>query len=151
LVTKKSDWEDFAPRYIFEYKQDERCRKYLKQEATKPWDKLLLETLDRFWGLREHIWFYEPHIFAPINKSYFKAMCKQIDYTNHMNVIVMSLWFNWLNLKNPQLKTDHRSVFTMNVPLVSTIPERHLSFNDKAFQVREFREGLVNLVSIKQD
>ena len=23
LVTKKSDWEDFAPRYVFEYKQDE--------------------------------------------------------------------------------------------------------------------------------
>jgi len=29
-------------------------------------------TLDRFIGFREHIYFYEPHIFAPINKNYFK-------------------------------------------------------------------------------
>ena len=102
LVTKKSDWEDFSPRYVFEYKQDEQFRKTLREESrNNPWDILLLKTLDRFVGYREHIYFYEPHIFAPINKRYFKAMCRQIDYTNHKNVMIMSLWFNWLNLKNP--------------------------------------------------
>lgn len=102
LVTKKSDWEDFSPRYVFEYKQNEEARKMLYSESKRnPWDTLLLKTLDRFWGYREHIYFYEPHIHAPINKKYFKQMCKQIDYTNNKNVMVMSLWFNWMNLKNP--------------------------------------------------
>ncbi len=77
LVTKRSDWEDFAPRYVFEYKQDDDFRKGLYAESKdNAWDTLLLKTLDRFIGKREHIYFYEPHIFAPINKKYFKAMCK---------------------------------------------------------------------------
>ena len=77
LVTCKSEWEDFAPRYVFEYRQDDAFRKALyKDSKSNPWDALLLKTLDRFIGYREHIYFYEPHIFAPINKKYFKAMCK---------------------------------------------------------------------------
>lgn len=77
LVTKKSDWEDFAPRYIFEYNQDQGVReKMFHQYKNNEWDRLLLQTLERFIGYREHIYFYEPHIFAPINKMYFKEMCK---------------------------------------------------------------------------
>lgn len=77
LVTKKSDWEDFSPRYVFEYRQDDAFRRELYQESKgNTWDMLLLKTLDRFVGNREHIYFYEPHIFAPINKKYFRAMCK---------------------------------------------------------------------------
>ena len=76
LVTKKSDWEDFVPRYIFEYRQDEAFIKGLYNESKdNPWDTLLLKTLDRFIGYREHIYFYEPHIFAPINKKLFRKMC----------------------------------------------------------------------------
>ena len=113
LVTKKSDWEDFAPRYVLEYVQDEKFMKDIKEESrNNKWDTLMLGTLDRFVGYREHIYFYEPHIFAPINKKYFKEMCKQIDYTNNRNVIVMSLWFNWINLKDPQPRFDHMSVFS---------------------------------------
>lgn len=108
---------------------------------------LLLKTLDRFVGYREHIYFYEPHIFAPINKKYFKEMCRQIDYTNQRNVIVMSLWFNWLNLKDPQKRFDHQSVFTEDIPDISTLP-RHVTYNDKAFSVMRFREGLVDLVAM---
>ena len=63
--------------------------------------------MDRFVGNREHIYFYEPHIFAPINKKYFKRMCNEIDYLNSKNVIIMSLWFNWLGLPNPPIKYDH--------------------------------------------
>ena len=31
LVTKKSRWEDFAPRYVFEYRQDDNFRKQLQE------------------------------------------------------------------------------------------------------------------------
>lgn len=79
------------------------------KEDTKnnAWDALLIGTMDRFVGNREHIYFYEPHIFAPINKKYFKRMCNEIDYLNSKNVIIMSLWFNWLGLPNPPIKYDH--------------------------------------------
>ena len=77
LVTRKSDWDDFAPRYVFEYRQNETARKMLQEESKdNAWDLLLLKTLDRFVGSREHIYFYEPHIFAPINKKYFQEMCR---------------------------------------------------------------------------
>jgi hypothetical protein len=44
----------------------------MQESRDNRWDVLLLKTLDRFLGVREHIYFYEPHIFAPINKRRFK-------------------------------------------------------------------------------
>ena len=150
LVTKRSDWEDFTPRYVFEYRQEEDFRKGLMEESkNNQWDVLLLKTLDRFVGRREHIYFYEPHIFAPINKRYFKEMCKQIDYTNHRNVMIMSLWFNWLNLKDPLKRFEHQSVFSSNIQDMKTV-ERHFTYNDAAFAVKHFREWLVNLVAMDE-
>ena len=150
LVTKDTDWDDFAPRYVFEYKQNEEARKLLYEEAkSNPWDILMLKTLDRFWGNREHIYFYEPHIFAPINKRYFKQMCSQIDYTSSKNVIIMCLWFNWLGLKNPAKRFDHQSVFSENIPELNNV-QRHLTYNDKAFGVKFFRDWLINLVTMDE-
>lgn len=150
LVTCPTKWEDFYPRYIFEYNQDDEFRKQLAERSkNNEWDKLLLKTLDRFVGFREHIWFYEPHIMAPINKRYFQQMCQQIDYTSSRNVIVMSLWFNWLNLDNPLPKDDHTSVFSSNIPDLSDV-KRHMSYNDKSFGVEQFREWLIRLVMMEE-
>lgn len=99
LVTKPTKWSDFHPMYVFEYNQNIKVREKLYSESRgNQWDMLLLETLERFIGNREHIWFYEPHVFAPINKELFVKMCRQIDYVKDNNVIIMSLWFNWLNI-----------------------------------------------------
>ena len=147
LVTKKTVWEDFAPRCVFEYGQDEKTRARLAEQAKKnPWDVLMLKTLDRFVGNREHIYFYEPHIFAPINKRLFKQMCKEIDYLKNRNVIIMSLWFNWLGLKNVPKRYDHQSVFNQNIPS-DFDKARHLTYNDKAFSVKWFRDKLINIVT----
>lgn len=149
LVTKRTDWEDFTPRYVFEYKQDDASRRDLFEKSrSNPWDKLLLQTLDRFLGIRDHIYFYEPHIFAPINKRYFRQMCHQIDYTNSKSVIIMSLWFNWLNINHPLKRCDHQSVFSTNIPDL-TSPARHFTYNDKAFSVKRFRDWLINRVTIE--
>ena len=151
LVTKKTDWDDFAPRYVFEYKQSEEARKLLYDEArNNPWDILMLKTRDRFWGNREHIYFYEPHIFAPINKRYFRQMCGLVDYTSSKDVIIMSLWFNWLDLRNPARRFDHQSVFTDKVPDMDRPLQRHLTYNDKAFGVKKFRDGLIELVTMDE-
>lgn len=147
LVTKKSDWEDFAPRYVFEYFQNDGFRQdLLEKSKNNPWDILLLNTLDRFVGIRDHIYFYEPHIFAPINKKLFKKMCKQIDYTNSKSVIIMSLWFNWLNIQNPSKRYDHQSVFSDVLPNLNMLP-RHISYNDRAFSVKKFRDWLITKVT----
>ena len=99
LVTKPTEWSDFHPMYVFEYNQNIKVREKLYSESRgNQWDRLLLETLERFIGNREHIWFYEPHVFAPINKELFVKMCRQIDYVKDNNVIIMSLWFNWLDI-----------------------------------------------------
>ena len=150
LVTRKSDWEDFMPRMVFEYNQNDEFRRRLREDTkNNPWDVLLLGTLDRFVGNREHIYFYEPHIFAPINKKYFKRMCSEIDYLNSKYVIIMSLWFNWLGLRNPPRKFDHLAAFTQAQTDVKKL-ERHLTYNDKAFGVKKFRDMLIELVTMEQ-
>ena len=105
--------------------------------------------MDRFVGNREHIYFYEPHIFAPINKKLFLKMCNEIDYMHRKNVIIMSLWFNWLNLKNPAKRFDHQSIFTDRVPDFSQLP-RHVTFNDKSFAVKRIRDGLIQMVMMDE-
>lgn len=150
MVTKKTDWEDFAPRHVFEYKQTQAFRDGMKRDCKdNAWDSLLVQTLDRFVGNREHIYFYEPHIFAPINKKLFLKMCNEIDYMHRKNVIIMSLWFNWLNLKNPAKRFDHQSIFTDRVPDFSTLP-RHVTFNDRSFSVKAIRDGLIKMVTMDE-
>jgi len=62
----------------------------------------------------------------------------------------MSLWFNWLNLKDPQKRFDHISVFSASaIPDMSNLP-RHLSYNDKTFSNAKFREGLVDIVAMDE-
>lgn len=151
LVTKKSDWEDFMPRQVFEYNQNDEFRRQMKEQSKdNSWDMLLLGTLDRFVGNREHIYFYEPHIFAPINKKYFKRMCNEIDYLNSKHVIIMSLWFNWLGLRNPPKKFDHSSIFNQQQAINMKSAERHVTYNDKAFGVKAFRDRLIELVTMDE-
>ena len=61
----------------------------------------------------------------------------------------MCLWFNWLNLKEPQMRFDHQSVFSDNIPDLSHV-ERHFTYNDKAFGVKSFRDWLINLVTMDE-
>lgn len=99
---------------------------------------------------REHIYFYEPHIHAPINKTLFKQMCQEVDYQRHRNVMIMSLWFNWLNIQSPKKRFDHTSVFSSKVPSDLSELNRHLTYNDKAFSVKKFRDELITHVMMDQ-
>ena len=69
---------------------------------------------------------------------------------NSRNVIIMTLWFNWLNLKEPQLRFDHQSVFSEKSAMNSVIESRHLTYNDSAFNVKEFRDRLIELVTMDE-
>lgn len=76
-------------------------------------------------------------------------MCKQIDYTGSKNVIIMCLWFNWLNLKNPPQRFEHQSIFSENIPNLNYI-ERNLTYNDHAFNVKWFRDWLISHVTMEE-
>ena len=75
-------------------------------------------------------------------------MCSQVDYTNERNVMIMSLWFNWLGIKNPPKKFDHQSVFTSQGVNLHGSPARHISYNDRAFSSKMFRDQLIQLVTM---
>lgn len=60
----------------------------------------------------------------------------------------MSLWFNWLNIGNPVEKHDHQSVFKDVVPDMNKL-KQHLTYNDKAFGKKEFRDRLIEYVTSK--
>lgn len=73
-------------------------------------------------------------------------MCREIDYVNSKSVIIMSLWFNWLNIQNPSKRYDHETLFSSSLPDLDSLP-RHISYNDKAFQVKYLRDWLINRVT----
>ena len=54
-----------------------------------------------------------------------------------------------MNLKDPQPRFDHQAVFSEKIPDMSKL-ERHLTFNDKAFSVKKFRDGLIELVTMDE-
>lgn len=62
----------------------------------------------------------------------------------------MSLWFNWLNLKDPQPRFDHQSVFSANGAMNAKIESRHLTYNDHALKVKSFRDKLIELVTMDE-
>lgn len=147
LVTRRSVWEDFQPRVVFEYRKNETWRNELKEQSKdNKWDQCLLATLDRFVDCRDHVYFYEPHIFAPVNRSLFRTMCQQFDVVGKRSNIVMSLWFNWLNLRNPPTRFDHLQMFGKG-PVDLSNPPRILTYNDLSFQSQELQHRLMELAT----
>lgn len=134
LVTMESKFEDFKPRYLEIYDPDTDYWK--KKQRGSLWSRRLYMTMERFGkGAR----YFEPHIFSPMNKRKFLAMCKKYDYATENGITIFSLYYNFIGEKGvPHF--DHYTV--QSSPY--NIPEgvRCIGYFDSAFKNDAFRKQL---------
>lgn len=134
LVTKESKFEDFKPRYLEIYDPE---KPYWKAKSRSTlWAKRLCMTMERFGkGAR----YFEPHIFSPMNKKKFLAMCKAYNYKIENGITIFSLYYNFIGEKGvPHF--DHYSVQKPPYEIPDNV--RCIGYFDSAFKNDTFRRKL---------
>jgi hypothetical protein len=151
IVTKESTWEDMKPRIVRKF-TDLSEQRWISLGHQDFWHESLYQTLKLF--PKDTAAFWEPHIWSPMNKVKFIEMCKKYDYKHNIACITQSLYYNYIN--QPIVNNfDHihllnssrgiREVETLNLKTV----KRHLSWTDKPFEKKEFRDLLDMIVGFK--
>lgn len=134
LVTKESKFDDFKPRYLEIYDPE---KPYWKAKSRSTlWAKRLCMTMERFGkGAR----YFEPHIFSPMNKKKFLAMCKVYNYKIENGITIFSLYYNFIGEKGvPHF--DHYSVQKPPYKIPDNV--RCIGYFDSAFKNDTFRRKL---------
>lgn len=140
MVTRKSDWSDFAPRYKRIYDPENPYWQQLRNSPTVTWDRWMVQTLERF-GAGAKFW--QPHIWSPINKGRFLDMCRTYDYAHEHGITIFTLYYNFIGEEGVP-NFDHY-MFRDAGPIPEGI--RHISYNDRAFADVMFQEELRRIVS----
>jgi hypothetical protein len=151
IVTKESSWEDMKPRIVRKY-SDWVEGKWQKNRKIDFWHECLYNTLNLF--PKDIAAFWEPHIWSPINKYKFIEMCEKYNYQKDINCITQTLYYNFIG-ENQIRGFDHlhissnRARVKMSYMKTSELP-RHISWTDIAFEEKEFRDILDEVVGFKE-
>lgn len=144
LVTKPCEWNDFKPKYIKRFNKDDSA--FLDMRKFD-WGKRLYNTLSKVDKTGKTAYFYEPHIWSPVNKDTFKEMVGSM--AGFMNAgVVFSQYYNSIDNLDHEMIHDHR-FFYEELPDWTDIfqnPPRFIAYNDKAFGCEQFRQQLVLLL-----
>ena len=144
LVTKPCEWNDFKPKYIKRFNKDDSA--FLDMRKFD-WGKRLYNTLSKVDKTGKTAYFYEPHIWSPVNKDTFKEMVGSM--AGFMNAgVVFSQYYNSIDNLDHEMIHDHR-FFYEELPDWTDIfqnPPRFIAYNDKAFMSESFRRHLVMLL-----
>ena len=89
-----------------------------------------------------------------MNKVKFIEMCKKYDYEHKISCITQSLYYNYINqpivnnFDHIHLLNNNKSVKLIDTLTLSNV-ERHLSWTDKPFEQKRFRDLLDVIVGFK--
>ena len=143
IVRKYSLLSDFKPRMAGDLTG--KVSSY-EMRATDNWHKCLALTMKKF---PKRSYFYEPHIWSPMNKHKFIEMCKKYNIEKDRGVITQSLYYNFVG-EPRTLKYDHTylSWTCTSRDIVNAIKcnTRHLAWTDTAFKDKKFRDYLEKLL-----
>ena len=144
LVTRECSWNDFKPKYVKEYNPDDLT---FGVRNDKGWRGRLLSTLSKAYERRGKAWFYEPHIWSPVNKKSFKAMIQSIKGLRNAGV-VFSQYYNSIDNLDHEPLHDHMSFFSDSMDWSNEFknPPLFISYSDVAFKNEEFRKQLALLL-----
>jgi len=129
FVMKHCVSEDFEPRWLKIFEGSDY--------GSSVWFKRLRKTLERFGNGSKY---FQPHIWALMNKSKFLDMCSKIDYTKSDAVTVMSLYFNYV--KEEGVK-DYDHVYLHSDDFPKSV--RHYAYGTGTFDNKKFREKLLQI------
>lgn len=130
--TKECTWDDFRPRYLRRY--DPADRWY--EERHRVWHARLRKTLEREVQRRrelgmEHrdVFYYQPHIWMPIDRDRFIEYAKWCDYEHRDDTIIASGYYNFVDANGVQ-DFDHAFLWSN---AKSATGARHIAYNDGSF------------------
>ena len=143
IVRKYSLLSDFKPRMAGDLTG--KVKSY-GAHSSDNWHKCLALTLEKF---PKRSYFYEPHIWSPMNKHKFIEMCNKYDIEKDKGVITQSLYYNFVG-KPKILKYDHTYLSLVcterEINIAIKDNTRHLAWTDRAFKNKNFRDYLEKLL-----
>lgn len=132
--TRECTWDDFAPRYLLQYSSDDKW--YAKQRRV--WHNRLRKTLEREVKRRKDcgldtssVFYYQPHIWMPIDRDTFIAYAKWSDYPHRDDTIIASGYFNYANV-NGKKNFDHVFMGTDSPPSIPSVT--HVAYHDGSYR-----------------
>ena len=146
LVTQFCSWDDFKPKYVRRMMPAD-IQEMKQQSARNSWARHLVKTLELANETKGKAWFYEPHIWSPVNKESFREMVKSIGGLKNAGVI-KSQYYNYIDNLDHERIHDHKFFDSDSLNWSKTFkkPPKFISYNDKAFTSDEFRNQLIMLV-----
>lgn len=97
--TRICSWDDFAPVWLREYNKDDSWY----EDRKRVWHSRLHRTLEKerlrrlAFGEKEgKIYYWEPHIYSPIDRDLFIQYCRWCDYEHRDDCITQSGYYNYV-------------------------------------------------------
>lgn len=151
IVTKPSIIRDFLPRVAHDYtgnlnKYKTELSQMPKGSQLKKWHIAMYNTLKKF---KNRSYFYEPHIWTPIDKDMFIEMCQKYDIAHDDGIIIFTLYNNF-TCQEKRMDYDHvyfgdRVTRYTVLNSLNDMP-RHVAWTDKTFNMKDFRAYLYKTV-----
>ena len=154
IVTKQCGLDDFYPRVKYDMRghlkdYESMMGTYSEKDGSRKWNIAMLNTLKKFPG-REY--FYEPHIWSPMNKHKFIEMCKKYDIAHDDGVITQTLYYNYTA---QPVRADSEHIYLHDgldgrtLAMAMKWHTRHLAWTDGVFRNKLFRKFLGQLLDLE--
>lgn len=132
--TRECKWEDFRPRYLRRYMSNDDWY----ESRHRVWHARLRKTLERDVQRRReagldasHVFYYQPHIWMPIDRDKFIEYAKWCNYEHRDDTIIASGYFNFIDAEgSPDF--DHTFLRGDSRELPSTT---HVAYHDGSYKV----------------
>lgn len=132
--TRVCTWDDFSPVWLREYDKDDPW--YIDRNRT--WHERLKRTLERerlrrvAMGMGEDgIYYWEPHIYSPIDRDLFLKYAAWSDYEHRDDTITQSAYYNYI--RQPGRKSDKQKFIWRAEDLEKGFT--HIAYTDDGFDV----------------
>lgn len=130
--TRECSWGDFRPRYLRRYSSDDKWYEAKK----RVWHTRLRNTLERDAQRRREsglddssVFYFQPHIWMPIDRDSFIAYAKWSGYENRDDTIIASGYYNFVGEAGKQ---DFDHIF-LRKGMTGIPNETHVAYYDKSF------------------
>ena len=127
--TRECTWDDFYPRYLRQYESKDRWY----ADKHRVWHSRLKKTLERDVQRRKatgmdtsHVFYYQPHIWMPIDRDRFIDYAKWCNYETRDDTIIASGYFNFIDADG-RPDSDHSFLVDNNSELPA---DTHIAYHD---------------------
>lgn len=130
--TRVCKYDDFNPMYLRRYDKDDTWY----ADRKRIWHTRLRNTLERDRKRREQaglntndVFYYQPHIYMPIDRDKFIEFAKWADYEHRDDTIIASAYFNYIDAKGTP---NHDHIFITGGQEFP-VKETHVAYHDTSF------------------